>query len=126
MKKELPRYTVEARAMLFGDDSSAACALREADSRAKAGEVVSFFAVGDSIVVEPRTAEPSSKRRSGYYRVKEDGSWTVAKYHARFDQWESMGEGGYCEDDSWEEIDSKRIEMPGDDAPLVDPEPSLP
>lgn len=124
MKKELPRYTVEARARLFGDDSSAACALREADSRAMAGEVVSFFAVGDSILVEPRTSEPSSKRPSGYYRVKVDGDWAIAKYDARFDQWESMGEGGYSADDSWEEIDPNRIAMPGEDA--LDPAPSFP
>lgn len=106
MKKELPRYTVEARARLFGEESAAASALREADSRAKAGEEVAFFDAGDTILVGPRTSESSSKRPSGFYRVKEEGKWTVAKFDARFDRWESMGEGGYCEDDSWEEIDS--------------------
>lgn len=92
MKKELPRYTVEARARLFGEESAAASALREADSRAKAGEEVAFFDAGDTILVGPRTSESSSKRPSGFYRVKEEGKWTVAKFDARFDRWESMGE----------------------------------
>ncbi|WP_326430416.1 hypothetical protein VQ574_20995 (plasmid) [Stutzerimonas frequens] len=126
MKKELPRYTVEARARLFGEESAAASAFREADSRAKAGEEVAFFDTGETILVGPMTSESASKRPSGFYRVKEEGNWTVAKFDARFDQWESIGEEGYSVDDSWEEIDPNRIAMPGDDAPPVDLDPSSP
>jgi len=65
------------------------------------------------------------QRPSGFYRVKEDGKWTIARYHASSGYWASMGEGGDCDDDSWEEIDSERISMPGDEQPEVDLTPSL-
>lgn len=68
----------------------------------------------------------SMQRPSGFYRVKEDGKWTIAQYHAPSGYWASMGEGGDCDDDSWEEIDSERISMPGDEQPDVDLNSSVP
>lgn len=54
-------------------------------------------------------------RTSGFYRVKEDGKWTIAKYEARWARWHSIGEGGCCEDDSWQEIEPEPIQMHADD-----------
>ena len=59
----------------------------------------------------------AAQRPSGFYRVKEDGKWTIAKFDARWTRWDSMGEGGYCGDDSWEEIEPEPIPMPIDDCP---------
>lgn len=56
------------------------------------------------------------KRPSGFYRVKEDGKWTIAQYRADWDRWSSMGEGGDCNDEDWQEIEPEPIPMPVDDS----------
>lgn len=61
--------------------------------------------------MRPKTMQ----RPSGFYRVKEDGKWTIAQYHAPSGIWASMGEGGNCYDDSWQEIELEPIPMPVDD-----------
>lgn len=66
------------------------------------------------------------QRPSGFYRVKEEGKWTIAEYHSPSGYWASVGEGGNSTDDSWDEIDSERIAMPGDEQPHVDLDPSIP
>lgn len=71
------------------------------------------------------------KRPSGFYRVKEisewGGAWTIARYDERRDVWASMGEGGDCNDEDWDEIESSSIEMPvssQEPEPCVDLSPS--
>lgn len=54
-------------------------------------------------------------RCTGFYRVKDDGKWSIAKYDASRNCWASMGEGGDCDDGDWQEIDPERIPMPVDD-----------
>lgn len=56
------------------------------------------------------------QRPSGFYRVKDDGQWSIAQYDDHSGIWASLGEGGNCYDDSWEEIDPEPIPMPANDA----------
>lgn len=74
--------------------------------------------MGGGLGAGTKLSEPQPKamaRRTGFYRVKEDGEWTIAHYDSGRDRWASMGEGGVCDDGSWEEIDPERIPMPADD-----------
>lgn len=56
---EVPRSTLEATARIFGEHSAAANALKDADARARAGEEVAFFKVGNTILVGPRPTQPA-------------------------------------------------------------------
>ncbi len=51
---EVPRSTLETTARVLGEHSAAARALKDADARASAGEMLAFFKVGNTILVGPR------------------------------------------------------------------------
>lgn len=67
------------------------------------GEITGVFIYNKVIVL---------KRPSGFYRVKEDNKWTIAQYDSCVDVWASVGEGGDCSDEDWDEIEQGPIEMP--------------
>lgn len=54
---EMPRSEVETFARIFGVNSGAANALRDADARIADGEEPAFYRVGNTILVGPRISE---------------------------------------------------------------------
>jgi len=54
---EVSRTTLEATARILGEHSAAASALKDADARARAGEAVAFFKVGNTILVGPKPTQ---------------------------------------------------------------------
>ena len=54
---EMPRSEVETIAKILGDNSAAACALKDADARIANGENPAFYRVGDTLLVGPRLSE---------------------------------------------------------------------
>ena len=52
-----------------------------------------------------------SKRETGYYWVKDYGTWLVCYYSSRYNKWRH--EDDWMSDSCFEEIDEKRIEREG-------------